>query len=116
MQYAMLVYHEPDLFEKLPADEVERASGEYYALRDDPACIGGGHLQPITTATTLRERDGRALVTDGPFADTKEVLGGYYVVEADDLDAATAFAERIPMIRQGGAIEIRPLVAESPAS
>lgn len=115
MQYAMLIYHEPDLFDRLPADEVARASDEYYALRDDPAYRGGGHLQPIGSATTLRERAGRALVTDGPFADTKEVLGGYYVIEAADLDAATAFAERIPMIRQGGAVEIRPLVPEPSA-
>ena len=115
MQYAMLIYHEPDLFDRLPEEEVQRSSPEYYALRDDPACRGGGHLQPIVTATTLRERDGRPLVTDGPFADTKEVLGGYYVIEAADLDAATAFAERIPVIRQGGAVEIRPLVSEPSA-
>ena len=82
-------------------------SAEYYAFRDDPRCLGGAHLQPIETATTVR--DG-GLITDGPFADTKEVLGGYYVLDAADLDEALEFDHRIPAVRLGGAVEVRPLV------
>jgi hypothetical protein len=64
----------------------------------------------VQTATTVRVEDDEALVTDGPFADTKEVFGGYYLFDADDLDAAIAFAKKIPAVRYGGAIEIRPVV------
>jgi hypothetical protein len=72
---------------------------------------GGAQLQPPDTATTVRVQDGRTLTTDGPFAETKEALGGYYMFEADDLDAAIELAARIPAARLGGAIEVRPLVA-----
>jgi hypothetical protein len=72
--------------------------------------IGGDQLQPSETATTVRVEDGRTLTTDGPFVDTKEVLGGYYLYEADDLDAAIELASRIPAARMGGAIEVRPVV------
>ena len=67
-------------------------------------------LQPPDTATTIRVEDGRTLTTDGPFATTKEALGGYYLVEADDIDAALEIAARIPAARLGGAIEVRPVV------
>jgi hypothetical protein len=110
MQYALLIYHRPDAMDHLAPDELDAARQEYYALRLDPACVDGAQLAPVTAATTLRESAGRPLITDGPFADTKEILGGYYVVEAADLDAATALAERIPVTRFGGAIEIRPIV------
>jgi hypothetical protein len=111
MQYALLIYHQPDAMDHLAPDELAAARQEYYALRLDPACVGGAQLAPVTAATTLRESAGRPLITDGPFADTKEIFGGYYIVEAADLDAATALAERIPVTRFGGAVEIRPLVA-----
>ncbi len=75
-----------------------------------PGVTGGAQLQPPTTATTVRVEDGKTLTTDGPFAETKEVLGGYYLVEADDLDAAIELAARIPAARMGGAVEVRPLV------
>ena len=68
---------------------------------------GGDQLQPPTTATTVRVDDGKTLTTDGPFAETKEVLGGYYLVEADDLDGAIEVAARIPAARMGGSIEVR---------
>ena len=71
---------------------------------------GGAQLQPPATATTVRVQDGRTLTTDGPFAETKEALGGYYLLEADDLDAAIELAARIPAARLGGAVEVRPLV------
>ena len=110
MRYALLVYHRPGAMDHLGPEEREAASREFWALRDQPACLDGAQLSPIDTATTLREQGGRALVTDGPFADTKEVLGGFYLVEADDLDHATRLAEMIPITRYGGCVEIRPLL------
>jgi hypothetical protein len=107
MKYALLIYPKPGSHEALGEDEQKAVSAEYYAFRDDPRCLGGGHLQPIETATTVR--DG-GLITDGPFADTKEVLGGYFVFEASNLDEALEVAQRVPAVRLGGAVEVRPLV------
>jgi hypothetical protein len=70
----------------------------------------GLQLQPPETATTVRVQDGKTLTTDGPFAETKEALGGYFVFEADDLDAAIELASRVPAARMGGAVEVRPVV------
>ena len=110
MKYALLIYSKPGSHEALPEDEYKSVFGEYMALIDDPRCIGSGQLQPVETATTVRIQDGKTLTTDGPFADTKEVFGGYYVFEADDLDEAIEVAGRIPAARLGGAIEVRPLM------
>ena len=110
MKYALLIYAEPGSHEALPADEYEQAFGEYMALTADPRCVASGQLQPVSTATTVRVQDGRTLTTDGPFADTKEVFGGYYVFEAGNLDEALELAARIPAARIGGSVEIRPLV------
>jgi hypothetical protein len=107
MKYALLIYPKPGSHEALSEDEYKPVNAEYWALREDPRCLGGAHLQPRETATTVREG---GLITDGPFADTKEVLGGYYVFEASDLDEALELAQRIPAVRLGGAVEVRPLV------
>jgi hypothetical protein len=112
MQYALLVYAEPGTVESLTPAEREALSAEYYAVRDEPGVLGGAALQPVTTATTIRLADGKPLVTDGPFADTKEVFGGYYLVEADNLDQATELAARIPVLRLGGTVEIRPIMGK----
>jgi hypothetical protein len=77
---------------------------------DEPGVLGAEQLQPPESATTVREQDGKTLTTDGPFADTKEILGGIYLLEADDLDRALELAARIPVVRMGGAVEVRPLV------
>jgi hypothetical protein len=113
MQYALLVYSKPGTLESLSPAEREALSAEYFALRDEPGILGGAGLQPVTTATTIRLADGRPLVTDGPFADTKEVFGGYYVYEADNLDQATEMAARIPVLRLGGTVEIRPVMGKA---
>jgi hypothetical protein len=84
---------------------------EYMALNETPGLKGGAQLQPAESATTVRVQNGSTLTTDGPFAETKEALGGYWVLEASDLDAAIEFAARIPAARMGGAVEVRPLVA-----
>jgi hypothetical protein len=116
VQYALLVYTKPDPVTGLSPAEQQALSAEYYALRDEPGMRGGAALQPVTTATTLRQADGGAagelLITDGPFADTKEVFGGFYLLEADNLDQATEMAARIPVLRHGGAVEIRPLMGQ----
>jgi hypothetical protein len=113
MQYALLIYSKPGTLESLSPAEREALSVEYFALRDEPGILGGAGLQPVTTATTIRLADGKPLVTDGPFADTKEVFGGYYVYEADNLDQATEMAARIPVLRLGGTVEIRPVMGKA---
>ena len=110
MRYALLIYPKPGSHEALGEDEGKAVSAEYWAFRDDPRCVGGAHLQPLETATTVRAGSGgTSMVTDGPFADTKEVLGGYFVFEASDLYEALEVAQRIPAVRLGGAVEVRPL-------
>jgi hypothetical protein len=84
--------------------------GEYLALARRPDVVGSVQLQPADTATTVRVQEDRTLTSDGPFPETKEVVGGYYLLEADDLDAAIELAAQIPAARMGGAIEVRPVV------
>ena len=112
MQYMLLIYSDEaaNRFEGLSEDEQKAIMGEYFAISETPGVTGGNQLQPPETATTVRVQDGKTLTTDGPFAKTKEALGGYYLLEADDLDAAIELAARIPAARLGGAIEVRPVV------
>ena len=112
MKYATLIYSKPGSHEALPEEEYKAVFGEYMALVDDPRCISSGQLEPVETATTVRVQDGNTLTTDGPYADTKEVFGGYYIFEADNLDEAIDLASRIPAARLGGAIEVRPVVEQ----
>jgi hypothetical protein len=97
-------------FDRLPEDEQKAIYGEYLAISNAPGVTAGAQLEPATTATTVRVQDGRTLTTDGPFVETKEALGGYYLFEAGDLDAAIELAARIPAARMGGAVEVRPVV------
>ena len=83
MKYAMLTHEKPGYIEALAEDEQKAVVAEYTALAEDPRCRGGAQLQPIDTATTVRVPGGQTLTTDGPYADTKEVFGGYIVFEAD---------------------------------
>ena len=110
MKYMLLVY----LDEKALSDtEREHCYVESAKLTQDLNATGhyvaAGPLQPVSTATSVRVREGKRLVTDGPFAETREQLGGYYIVEAKDLDEAMGIAERIPVSRVG-TIEIRPVL------
>jgi hypothetical protein len=112
MKYALLIYpgRTVEEFEQMP-DELQRSiRAEFLALLDEPGVLAAEQLQPPASATTVREEDGKTLMTDGPFADTKEILGGVYLLEADDLDRALELAARIPVVRWGGAVEVRPLV------
>jgi hypothetical protein len=110
MKYAMLIHEKPGYTDALAEDEQKAVFAEYMALAEDPRARGGAQLQPIETATTVRVQGGQTLTTDGPYAATKEVFGGYYVFEAEDLDEAIELAARIPAARLGGAVEVRPLV------
>ena len=110
MQYAMLIYTEPGYDEALPDAERDAVRAEYLALADDARCVSSAALQPVETATCVRMVGGRTLMTDGPFADTKEVLGGLCLVEAANLDEAIELAARVPAARFGGAVEVRPVV------
>jgi hypothetical protein len=110
MKYALLIYSKPGSHEALSEEEYQSALDQYMQISNDSRCLSGAQLQPVETATTVRVEDGRILTTDGPFADTKEVFGGYFVYEADDLDQALEVAGRIPAARLGGSVEVRPVV------
>jgi hypothetical protein len=112
MKYMLQIYTEGTMsvWESLSEDQQNAVSGEYFAISGAPGVEGGEQLQPATTATTVQVQDGRTLTTDGPFAETKEALAGYYLLEAGDLDAAIELAARIPAARMGGAVEVRPVV------
>ena len=112
MQYLLMIYHNEAEYAKIDAATRQKMLGEYQAFTQSIIQSGnfkaGDRLQPITTATTERVRDGKMLTTDGPFAETREHLGGYYLIEAKDLDAAIGIAARIPGARFGS-IEVRPI-------
>jgi hypothetical protein len=112
MQYMLQIFDAGTggAYQAMSEDERNAIYGEYMALSSAPGVVGGAQLQPAETATTVRVDGGRTLTTDGPFVESREVLGGYYLVEADDIDAALAIAARIPAARLGGAVEVRPLV------
>ncbi len=110
MKYAMLIYPKPGSHEALPEAERQAVLGEYFALRGDSRCVDGAGLQGVETATTVRIEDGKTLTTDGPFADTKEVFGGYFVYDVPNIDEALEVAARIPALRLGGAVEVRPVM------
>jgi hypothetical protein len=110
MKYLLQIYTAAGEFEGLSAEEQQAIVGEYLAIERSPGVIGGNQLQPVETATTVRVQNGETLLTDGPFVAAKEHLGGYYLIEADDLDGALEIAARIPAARMGGTVEVRPLV------
>jgi hypothetical protein len=110
VKYALLIYGNDTEWDNLSEDEQKAIYGEYFAISESPGIVGGQELQPSDTATTVRVADGSTLTTDGPFAETKEALGGFYLLDADNLDDAIAMAARIPAARRGGAVEVRPVV------
>ena len=113
MKYMLLIQSGSPVWERFNAmaeEEQKAILGEYLAIGDAPGVLAGHQLQPADTATTVRVDDGRTLTTDGPFIEAKEELGGYFLYEADNLDAAIDMAARVPAARMGGAVEVRPVV------
>lgn len=113
MKYLCMIYDDEKKWEKMSKAESDTLMGEYNAftesIKQSGHFVGGEALQPTGTATTVRVRGGKISTTDGPFVETKEQLGGYYLVEAKDLNEAIQIAARIPSAKLGG-IEVRPLV------
>ena len=113
MKYALLIYDVASAWGGLSEAESKAVLGEYFAVGQTPGIVGGEQLHTVEMATTVRLKDGETLTTDGPFADTKEFLGGFYLLEADNIDTAIQLASRIPAARMGGSVEIRPVVDRS---
>ena len=115
MQYLLLIYEdERNYMDKEPSPEMFKPWFDYTdATKDAGVYVAGAGLQPTPTATTVRVRDGKTMTMDGPFAETKEQLGGYYLLDCKDLDEAISWAEKIPSAPVGS-IEVRPLM-QAPA-
>jgi hypothetical protein len=119
VKYMLLIYSEPKAWESLSEAERGAMMGEYYAFTkaivDSKEHVAGEPLQGVETATTVRVRSGEVLATDGPFAETKEVLGGYYIVDVPDFDRAAELASQLPGARRGlDSIEVRPIMELPP--
>lgn len=112
MQYLLLIYESEAVGAGRDPEARRKLTSDYVAFTEDIKAKGNSSpvtLEPVSTATTVRVREGKTLTTDGPFAETKEQLGGYYLIEAKDLDEALAIAARIPSAKMGS-IEVRPIM------
>jgi hypothetical protein len=117
MKYMLLIHQgdtptpaDPEAWGRLSEDEQKAVYADYMAINETPGVTPGLRMQPPEMASTVQVRDSKTMITDGPFVEIKEALGGYLFFEADDLDAAIELAARIPAARMGGAIEVRPIV------
>ena len=114
MKYLALIYGDAERWDALDEAQQEAVRDQYRAFAEEAgqrgALAGGFELDSPTTATTIRSGDGGPLVTDGPFTETKEQLGGYFVLECDSLDDAIELAAKLPAVAQGGAVEVRPVL------
>jgi len=117
MKYMMLIFQgstplpQTPEWDALPDAEKQAVFADYKALNENPNVTSGEQMQSPETATTVRVADGKVLTTDGPFVEVKESIGGYFLLEADDLDAAIEIASKVPAARLGGAIEVRPIAS-----
>jgi hypothetical protein len=113
MKYMLLIYGEEQAWDNMPEAEMRQLMGEFrqftQQIQSSGQHLGGSQLHRTRAATSVRVRDGKRIVTDGPFAETREQLGGYYLIEAKDLDEAIGLAERIPSALHG-TVEVRPLL------
>lgn len=115
MKYMLLIYQNEAASQARSEKQTAELMGAYTAytkaMRESGAFVAGDPLNPSSTATTVRVADGRAKVLNGPYAETKEQLGGYYIIDVPDIDAAVAWAARCPTAQAGGALEVRPIRA-----
>lgn len=110
MRYMLLIYGDEQALDDVEREECYGESAQLaHQIDSDGQYLAAAPLHPTSTATSIRVREGKRLVTDGPFAETREQLGGYFLIDANDLDEAIAIAERIPMARLG-TVEIRPVI------
>jgi hypothetical protein len=116
MKYMMLIHQgeaptprDPEAWGRLPEEEQQRVFADYKALNETPGVTPGLALKDPASATTVRVQDGKTLTTDGPFVELKEAIGGYFLLDADNLDTAIEVASGVPAARLGGAIEVRPI-------
>ncbi|MEP1124102.1 MAG: YciI family protein [Ilumatobacter sp.] len=113
MKYAFLLYDDPTNGAEMGTPEMDLEMQQWFTFTDELTAsgknLGGEALNPVETATTVRVRDGRTVTVDGPFAETKETLGGFYIVEAADLDEAIEWAAKVPNAPTGS-VEIRPIM------
>ena len=113
MQYMLLIYVDPDLAHAPDSPEARAQHAAWMRISEEmaPVTVSGAPLQPTETATTVRTNGtGEPVLTDGPFAETKEFLGGYYIIDVPDLDTATAWAAKLPNVARGGSTEVRPVM------
>jgi len=114
-QYMLLIYDDEKMWERMAEGEKGKLLGEYMEFTQSIVKSGhfraGDPLQPTRAATSIRQKNGKTVTTDGPFAETKEQLGGYYLVECKNLDEAISIGARIPALKVGGTIEVRPVMA-----
>ena len=117
MHYMLLIYDQEAAWATMPKEQIADVMAAYARYTEELVAAGvlrgGSELAPVATATTLRVRNGKPLLSDGPFAETREQLGGYYLIEADSLDEALRWAAKVPSA-QTGSIEVRPLVEDQP--
>jgi hypothetical protein len=112
LRYALLIYDDMEVRDRTPADERRRITAAVLEVLERPDVTGWLRLQDVESATTVRRERGRSLLTDGPFIDSKDFLGGFVEVEAPNLDGALALAEELQELRPWGAIEVRPVREE----
>ena len=113
MKYLLAIYGDEKAVDNIPPDQMDEFMAGWFKYDEDLRravdVIDGSALQPTATATTVRFKDGKVVTSDGPFAETKEQLGGYYLIDVDNLDAALEWAGKMPSIPEGGTVEVRPL-------
>ena len=113
MRYALLIYNDSEVLDRRTEQEQRRINAGIYEVLKRPNVKGWLRLRNIEAATTVRYEQGRTLLTDGPFLDSKDYLGGFILVEAENLDGALAIAGELQVLRAAGAIEIRPVLSEN---
>jgi hypothetical protein len=111
VKYALLLYDNPANWADVDEDRMQSLHARYMAVADAPESYGGAQLQPAAAAKTVRANGSGLLVTDGPFAETKEVISGFYLIDADSEERALELAKQIPTVAEmGGVVEVRPIV------